>query len=105
MKRRLITPLGLGALTAATLGAGSVNAQQKETFSVSGTMVGNLTLTSDYRFRGVSQTFGDPAIQGGLDFTLPSNFYIGTWASMVDKEIYANTRGFELDIYGGYKWR
>ena len=62
-------------------------------------------MTSDYRFRGVSRTFGDPAIQGGLDVTLPSNFYIGTWASIVDKEIFANSRGFELDIYGGYKWQ
>jgi uncharacterized protein (TIGR02001 family) len=38
-------------------------------------------------------------------FTMPSNFYVGTWASVVDKEIFANTRGFELDIYGGYKWQ
>jgi uncharacterized protein (TIGR02001 family) len=105
MKRRLITPLALGALTALSLGSGPAGAQQKETLSVSGTLVGNLTLTSDYRFRGVSQTFGDPAFQAGADFTMPSNFYVGTWASMVDKEIYANSRGFEVDIYGGYKWQ
>jgi uncharacterized protein (TIGR02001 family) len=105
MKRTLFTPLALGALTAAALGSGSAGAQQKEAFSVSGTLVSNLTLTSDYRFRGVSRTFGDPAIQGGADFTFPGNFYIGTWASMVDKEIFANSRGFELDIYGGYKWQ
>jgi len=102
MRLRLIAPLALLATTTLATGA---TAQQKETFSVSGTLTGNLTLTSDYRFRGVSQTFGDPALQGGMDFTLPSNFYVGTWASIVDKEIYADSRGFEVDIYGGYKWR
>ncbi|MBA3479068.1 MAG: hypothetical protein H0T52_11825 [Lautropia sp.] len=103
MKRIMIAPLAVGALAAGLLVPPSSNAQQKETFSVSGTLSGSLTLTTDYRFRGVSQTFGDPALQGGVDFSLPSNFYIGTWASVVDKEIFANTRGFEVDIYGGYK--
>ena len=72
---------------------------------MTGSATGSLTLTTDYRFRGVSRTFGDPALQGGVEFTLPSNFYLGTWASVVDKEIFANSRGFEWDIYGGYKWR
>ena len=94
------------ATVALTLGAAtSALAQDKQrTLSVSGALTGSATLTTDYRFRGVSQTFGDPALQGGVDFTLPSNFYVGAWGSMVDKEIYANTRGFELDLYGGYKW-
>ena len=73
------------------------------TLSVSGTVTGNAALVSDYRFRGVSQTFGDPALQAGVDFALPSNFYVGAWTSMVDKEIYANTRGFKVDVYGGYR--
>jgi uncharacterized protein (TIGR02001 family) len=34
---------------------------------------------------------------------MPSNFYIGAWASVIDKEIFANSRGYEVDIYGGYK--
>jgi uncharacterized protein (TIGR02001 family) len=105
MKTTLLSPLTLAVLTAATMASSAAVAQQKESFSVSGTLAGNLTVTSDYRFRGVSRTFGDPAIQGGVDFTLPSNFYVGAWASMVDKEIFANTRGFEVDIYGGYKWQ
>ncbi len=74
-----------------------------ETLSVTGDVSGSLTLTSDYRFRGISRTYGDPAIQGGAEFTLPSNFYIGTWGSIVDKLQFANTRGFEWDIYGGYR--
>src|SRR5690606_5020853 len=77
---------------------------ETRTLSVSGELTGNLSLTSDYRFRGVSRTFGDPALQGGLDFEMPNNFYVGTWASMVDKEIFPEVRGFEVDLYGGYRW-
>ena len=73
------------------------------TLSVSGSVTGNVGLVSDYRFRGVSRTFGDPALQAGVDFALPSRFYVGAWTSMVDKEIFANTRGFEVDVYGGYR--
>ncbi len=104
MKKKMIAPLALG-VAVGMMAPGLVNAQEKKTLSLTGSPAGNLTLTSDYRFRGVSRTFGDPALQGGLDFTLPSNFYIGAWASMVDKEIFSNSRGFEVDIYGGYKWR
>ena len=75
----------------------------KTTLSVQGDVSGTLGLTSDYRFRGISRSFGDPAIQGGAELTLPSNFYVGTWASIVDKTTFANTRGFEWDIYAGLR--
>ena len=101
----IFNPIAIGALAFGLAAAGPATAQENKTLSLSGSVAGNLTLTTDYRFRGVSQTFGDPALQGGVDFTLPSNFYVGTWASVVDKEIFANSRGFEWDIYGGYKWQ
>lgn len=44
----------------------------------------SLTLTSDYVWRGVSQTLGDPAIQGSVDYEHDSGFYAGVWASNVD---------------------
>ena len=108
MKRSLSTSLALGALTAGLLIPLVGSAQQKggqdtETLAITGQVTGNLSFTTDYRFRGLSRTFGDPALQGGVDFSLPSNFYIGAWASMVDKEIFADSRGYELDLYGGYK--
>ena len=59
---------------------------------------GNVTLASDYSFRGVSQTSRDPAIQGGFDVTWASGFYIGTWSSNVS---FGNTSQ-ELDLYLGY---
>jgi uncharacterized protein (TIGR02001 family) len=79
--------------------------QGRAQVSVGGDFSGHLAAVSDYRFRGVSRSFQDPAIQGSVELKLPSNFYFGTFGSMVDKEIFANSRGFEWDIYGGYRWR
>ncbi|MXO74799.1 hypothetical protein GRI40_06140 [Altererythrobacter aerius] len=60
----------------------------------------NVSLVSDYRFRGVSFSAEDPAIQGGVDFSHKSGFYLGTWASSVeDSALYGNT---EIDIYAGW---
>ena len=53
---------------------------------------GNVALTSDYVFRGITQTQENPAIQGGFDAAYGS-FYAGTWASNVDFG----------DVYAGFK--
>ncbi len=58
----------------------------------------NVGVTSDYVFRGVSQTDEEPAIQGGVDASFGS-FYVGAWASNVD---FGDDTDAELDIYGGY---
>ncbi|MGE0313691.1 MAG: TorF family putative porin [Lautropia sp.] len=68
------------------------------------TLTANAAVVSDYRFRGVSQTFRKPALQGGVDYGHSSGLYVGSWASMVDKDFYADSAGIELDIYGGYKF-
>jgi uncharacterized protein (TIGR02001 family) len=62
----------------------------------------NLSLTSDYVFRGITQTNFDPALQGGLDYAFgDSGWYVGTWASNVD---FADSDGpdIELDAYVGW---
>lgn len=64
-------------------------------------ITGNLTLVSDYAFRGISQTWERPAIQGGFDYTHASGFYLGTWASNVSGNTYPNAN-MEWDFYGGY---
>jgi len=63
------------------------------------TFSGNATLVSDYRFRGLSFSDQDPAIQGSFNVNHSSGFYVGTWASSIE-----NFQGseLELDIYGGY---
>lgn len=64
-------------------------------------ITGNVSLNTDYRFRGVSQTFEGPAIQGGFDYAHKSGVYLGTWASNVQEE-FLNGANIEIDVYGGY---
>lgn len=68
----------------------------------------NVGVTSDYRFRGVSQSAQDPALQGGLDYAHNNGFYLGTWASTIDFNAGPGANPdahVELDLYGGYKWK
>jgi len=60
----------------------------------------NVAVTTDYVFRGISQTFEDPAIQGGVDVTC-GMFYAGVWASNVD--FGGNVANVEIDWYAGFK--
>jgi uncharacterized protein (TIGR02001 family) len=66
-------------------------------------VTGNLGLTSDYRFRGISQTQNAPAVQGGIDYAHKSGFYVGNWNSSVSSQVYTNGAGVESDLYAGYK--
>src|SRR5690606_7575411 len=59
----------------------------------------NIAVVSNYLFRGVSQTDGSPAVQGGIDFEHASGFYAGTWASNVD---FGDEISYELDLYAGF---
>ena len=59
----------------------------------------NLAIVSDYRFRGISLTNRDPAVQGGIDLAFRSGFFLGTWASTIAD--YGGSK-LEVDIYGGY---
>ncbi|MCA0902878.1 TorF family putative porin [Qipengyuania aquimaris] len=64
------------------------------------TVSANVSLVTDYRFRGVSLSGGDPAIQGGLDVAHDSGFYAGVWASSIDGG--PSYGEMEFDIYGGW---
>ena len=63
----------------------------------------NAAITSDYRYRGISQTRLQPALQGGADYTHnPSGFYAGTWLSTIKWTNDAGGSGdIEWDIYAG----
>lgn len=71
--------------------------------SAAAELTGNLGLTSDYRFRGVSQTQNAPAVQGGIDYAHKSGLYIGNWNSSVSSQVYTSGAGLESDLYAGYK--
>lgn len=63
----------------------------------------NVGATTDYRYRGVSQTQLKPALQGGVDYAA-GGFYVGAWASTIRWIKKAGgDANLELDIYGGYK--
>jgi len=66
-------------------------------------VTGNMGIFSDYRFRGISQTFVQPAIQGGIDYSHASGFYLGNWNSNVNGLVYTDG-SIEMDFYGGYKF-
>ena len=69
------------------------------------TLAFNVGAFTDYRFRGITQTRFDPALQGGIDFSHKSGFYLGTWASNIKwiKDGGGRNSDVEIDIYGGYK--
>jgi len=81
----------LAVAVAGTLGMGSVSVMAEDGLS------GNVSLVSNYLWRGVVQSNKDmPAIQGGMDYT-KGNFSMGTWGSPL------GTNGTEIDLYASFK--
>jgi uncharacterized protein (TIGR02001 family) len=72
----------------------------------------NVGVVSQYRYRGIAQTKGDPALQGGVDYANANGFYLGAWGSTIkwikdakpDANVSAAKGSVELDLYGGYKF-
>ncbi|AAZ26358.1 TorF family putative porin [Colwellia psychrerythraea] len=60
---------------------------------------GSVSFTNDYRFRGISQTAGDAAVQGSLDVSFENGVYAGVWGSNVD---FGDEANLEVDYYVGY---
>jgi uncharacterized protein (TIGR02001 family) len=90
LKRLIGLALMASAASVATAGVASAE----------GTVSGTLTLTSDYVFRGISQTSGSPAIQGSFDYSSGS-FYAGVWGSNVNFP--GSDETLEMDVYAGFK--
>lgn len=70
------------------------------------TFTGNVTLASEYLYRGIAQTNGKAALQGGFDYAHSSGLYVGTWGSTISwlSDVGPGISApLELDIYGGYK--
>lgn len=96
MKKILVPTLIASAIAAL---APVVQAQES-------TLSYNVGVVSDYRYRGISQSRLEPALQGGIDYADKSGFYVGAWGSTIKwiKDTTGVTKGsVELDLYGGYK--
>lgn len=81
-------------------------------------LTGNVSVVTDYRYRGISQSNLKPAIQGGFDLAHSSGFYVGNWNSSISwlsdaSAFYTTESGasgagnvssnIEMDFYAGYK--
>jgi len=86
MKKSIV----LATAVAAVLTSGAATAE----FS------GNAALTSNYIWRGVTQTTDQAAGQGGIDWGHDSGIYVGTWVSNVDFSGLGD--GYEMDVYAGF---
>jgi len=73
------------------------------------TLVGNVAVTSDYLFRGLSQTGQEPALQGGVEYDHASGFYAGAWGSNVSwlSDLSSSdvpiSNSLEVDFYAGFR--
>ena len=70
------------------------------------TVTSNVGLVSNYVYRGITQTVGEPALQGGFDYAHASGVYVGLWGSNVNWITGSGSAGnasLELDTYAGYK--
>jgi uncharacterized protein (TIGR02001 family) len=107
MSKKLLSLVALGLVS------GSVWAQAAPATTLSF----NAGVVTDYRYRGITQTRNEPAVQGGVDYAHKSGFYVGAWASTIKwiaDYSYSGGAGaktgtdisgnVELDVYGGYKF-
>lgn len=93
MKNKL---LKISCLAGVLLAAGV--ASQVATAGVSA----NAAATSNYVWRGVTQTGNGSAVSGGVDYEAPFGLYVGTWVSNTAWSGSQGTVSQELDVYGGW---
>lgn len=98
MKIRLLA----GAACLAVFGLAAANPAMAQEEPGPITVSGTVGLVSDYRFRGVSMTDEEMAIQGGLTATHESGLYAGVWASNLSGWGTFGGANMELDLVGGY---
>ena len=109
MRKSLITTAVLGALAAPSFVFAADAAPAPDY-----TLAYNVGIYSQYIFRGLTQTNHDAALQGGVDFTHSSGFYLGAWGSNIswltdgktpaESKYYKSGGSAEIDLYGGYRY-
>jgi uncharacterized protein (TIGR02001 family) len=99
--RRLLPAVALLMTGAPLVHAAADAADAPGAASAQPPLSANLTLATQYVSRGIRQSWGRPAVQGGVDYAHPSGWSAGFWASTVDERFVENG-SLELDLYGGY---
>jgi len=100
MKKIVLATLLASAFAAPAMAQSAAPATEVSPHS----LTGNLGLFSSYRFRGIDQTYGKPALQGGFDYAHSSGLYLGNWNSNVSSGAGFPDGNLEMDFYGGYKF-
>lgn len=88
---------GLGAMLAVSVSALAIAPATHASEGIE--IEANVALVTDYRFRGISLSDRNLALQGGFDVSFPSGFYAGVWASSIEP---VGAAELELDLYAGY---
>lgn len=96
----ITTVRGLLAATALVGAVAAAPAFAQEAPAGDLTVTGSVALVSDYRFRGVSQSAGDPAVQGSVTLNHSSGLYAGVWSSSISRGPVFGSQ--EVDLYGGF---
>jgi uncharacterized protein (TIGR02001 family) len=97
--KKILVPTLIASAIASLAAVPSLAQAQESTLSY------NVGVVSDYRYRGISQSRLEPAVQGGIDYADKSGFYVGVWGSTIKwiKDSGATKGNVEVDLYGGYK--
>jgi uncharacterized protein (TIGR02001 family) len=96
--------LSLGALAVAALATPAYAQDETDPPASEFTVSGSATIASDYRFRGVSQTDKELAVQAGVTLSHESGVYAGVWGSNLSGWGTFLGCNCELDIFGGFKF-
>jgi len=101
------------ALAASLVVSGAAFAQTPAPAAEPSPLSFNISLTSNYKFRGQDQDYTKtrsfkPALQGGVDYAFSNGFYVGNWNSTINWTKYlpsGDNSKIEIDLYGGYKFK
>lgn len=95
-------PVLTGAWMLAAIAMPSAAAAQDAEGTPDFTVSGSISLVSDYRFRGISQSNKGAAVQGGISVAHKTGFYAGFWSSSLAGWGTFGGPNVELDLFGGY---
>jgi len=100
--KKIASPILFALTMGAAVGA---MAQTAAPAAPESSMAFNLGGVSEYRYRGISQSRKQAAVQGGFDYNDKSGFYVGAWGSTIKwiQDAGAKDGNVEIDLYGGYK--
>ena len=76
------------------------HAEEPELINIPGSFSGSFGFLTDYRFRGITQTASEMAVQGSFDWAHEKGYYFGVWGSNVEFGA-AGAGNTEFDFYAG----